>query len=298
MNDPMDKHPEKMKSQMFLDVSPEKLEAMSPSELSEAMEAALDAMTEETYDPAVIDAYLDALDRKAPMPAHPNAESSYQDFQDKLQEYVEQGASKPVKQRPSKFRRIARVGLVAALLAVLLASAAQAAGIDVVGTIARWTESVFSFGTVQSGNDSSHYPSKSDQVPADVPEEYQELVAELQKRGIEEYTIPTYIPEGFQADTPELYVDETGYMEFTVAYANGDDMVIFAVLGDGGTHTGSFEKDNSEVRIYTKNGTAHYFFKNLKTNLVAWTVNELEYSVRTTLPATELEKIVNSMYEE
>lgn len=296
MNDPMDKHPEKMKSQMFLDVSPEKLEAMSPSELSEAMEAALDAMTEETYDPAVIDAYLDALDRKAPMPAHPNAESSYQDFQDKLQEYVE-GASKPAKQT-RKFRRIARTGIVAALLAVLLASAAQAAGIDVVGTIARWTESVFSFGTVQSGNDSSHYPSVSNQVPADVPEEYQEFVTELQIRGIEEYTIPTYIPEGFQAGTPELYVDETGYITFTVVYSNGDKMVIFTVLGDGETHASLYEKDNSEVRIYSKNGIDHYFFQNLETNAVAWTVNELEYSVRTTLPAAELEKIINSMYKE
>lgn len=297
MNDPMDKHPEKMKSQMFLDVSPEKLEAMSPSELAEAMEAALDAMTEETYDPAVIDAYLDALDRKAPMPAHPSAESSFQDFQDKLQEYVEQGASKQVK-RTSKFRRIARTGIVAALLAVLLASAAQAAGIDVVGTIARWTENVFSFGTVQSGNDSSHYPSVSNQVPADVPEEYQELVTELQKRGIEEYTIPTYIPEGFQADTPELYVDENGYIEFTAAYANGDDMVIFAIFGYKGKHAGLYEKDNSEVRIYTKNDTNHYFFQNREINSVAWTVNELEYSIRTTLPAAELEKIINSMYEE
>lgn len=296
MNDPMDKHPEKMKSQMFLDVSPEKLEAMSSSELSEAMEAALDAMTEETYDPAVIDAYLDALDRKAPMPTHPNAESSYQDFQDKLQEYVE-GASKPAKQT-RKFRRIARTGIVAALLAVLLASAAQAAGIDVVGTIARWTEIVFSFGTVQSGNDSSHYPSVSNQVPADVPEEYQELVTELQKRGIEEYTIPTYIPEGFQADTPELYVDENGYIEFTAAYANGDDMVIFAIFGYKGKHAGLYEKDNSEVRIYTKNDTNHYFFQNREINSVAWTVNELEYSIRTTLPAAELEKIINSMYEE
>ena len=296
MNDPMDKHPEKMKSQMFLDVSPEKLEAMSPSELAEAMEAALDTMTEETYDPAVIDAYLDALDRKAPMPTHPNAESSYQDFQDKLQEYVE-GASKPAKQT-RKFRRIARTGIVAELLAVLLASAAQAAGIDVVGTIARWTESVFSFGTVQSGNDSSHYPSVSNQVPADVPEEYQELVTELQKRGIEEYTIPTCIPEGFQADTPELYVDENGYIEFTAAYANGEDMLIFAIFGDRGIHAGLYEKDSNEVRIYTKNGTDHYFFQNLEINSVAWTVNELEYSVRTTLPAAELEKIINSMYEE
>ena len=298
MNDPMDKHPEEIRERTCFDVSQEKLEAMSPSELAEAMEAALDAMTEETYDPAVIDAYLDALDRKAPMPAHPNAESSYQDFQDKLQEYVEQGASKPAKQRTNKFRRIARVGLVAALLAVLLASAAQAAGIDVVGTIARWTESVFSFGTVQSGNDSSHYPSVSNQVPADVPEEYQELVTELQKRGIEEYTIPTYIPEGFQADTPELYVDENGYIEFTAAYANGDDMVIFAIFGYKGKHAGLYEKDNSEVRIYTKNDTNHYFFQNREINSVAWTVNELEYSIRTTLPAAELEKIINSMYEE
>ena len=298
MNDPMDKHPEEIRERTCFDVSQEKLEAMSPSELAEAMEAALDAMTEETYDPAIIDAYLDALDRKAPMPAHPNAESSYQDFQDKLQEYVEPGASKPAKQRTNKFRRIARVGLVAALLAVLLASAAQAAGIDVVGTIARWTESVFSFGTVQSGNDSSHYPSVSNQVPADVPEEYQELVTELQKRGIEEYTIPTYIPEGFQADTPELYVDENGYIEFTAAYANGDDMVIFAIFGYKGKHAGLYEKDNSEVRIYTKNDTNHYFFQNREINSVAWTVNELEYSIRTTLPAAELEKIINSMYEE
>ena len=235
MNDPMDKHPEKMKSQMFLDVSPEKLEAMSPSELAEAMEAALDAMTEETYDPAVIDAYLDALDRKAPMPAHPSAESSYQDFQDKLQEYVE-GASKPAKQT-RKFRRIARTGIVAALLAVLLASAAQAAGIDVVGTIARWTESVFSFGTVQSGNDSSHYPSKSDQVPADVPEEYQELVTELQKLGIEEYTIPTYIPDGFQVDTPELYDDMYGFLR----EENGVQPEIIPVYDLKGNQIGEFK---------------------------------------------------------
>lgn len=235
MNDPMDKHPEKMKSQMFLDVSPEKLEAMSPSELAEAMEAALDTMTEETYDPAVIDAYLDALDRKAPMPAHPSAESSYQDFQDKLQEYVE-GASKPAKQT-RKFRRIARTGIVAALLAVLLASAAQAAGIDVVGTIARWTESVFSFGTVQSGNDSSHYPSVSNQVPADVPEEYQELVTELQKLGIEEYTIPTYIPDGFQVDTPELYDDMYGFLR----EENGVQPEIIPVYDLKGNQIGEFK---------------------------------------------------------
>ena len=68
----------------------DKLEAMPPSELAEELEAALDAMTEETYDPAMIEAYLDALDRKSPMPAHPSAEASYQEFYAKLQGYAEQ----------------------------------------------------------------------------------------------------------------------------------------------------------------------------------------------------------------
>ena len=297
MNEPLDKHPKEMREPTCLDVSPEKLEAMSPSELAEAMEMALDIMTDETYDSTVIDAYLDALDRKAPMPAHPSAESSYQDFQRKLQEYVEQGESKPEKQA-RKLRSIVRVSLVAALLTTLLISAAQAAGIDVAGTIARWTESVFSFGTIQSSNGSSNNPSMSSTVPTDIPDEYQELVAEFEKRGIEEYTIPTYIPAGFQVDTPELYVDETGYMEFTTAYANGDDILIFAVLGDGVTHASLYEKDSGEIRIYNKNSTNYYFFQNLETNAVVWALNGLEYSVRTTLLEAELEKIINSMYGE
>ena len=94
----------------------DKLEALPPSELAEELETALDAMTEETYDPAMIEAYLDALDRKSPMPAHPSAEASYQEFHAKLQGYVEQGVSKPAKKR-RKSRKITRVGLVAALLA-------------------------------------------------------------------------------------------------------------------------------------------------------------------------------------
>lgn len=60
------------------DVSFERLNQMSPAELEEEMERALDAMTEETYDPAVISAYLEAMDRKAPMPTPPDPEEAYE----------------------------------------------------------------------------------------------------------------------------------------------------------------------------------------------------------------------------
>lgn len=60
-----------------LDISPERLDSMSASELADAMEEAMNAMTEETYDPAVIDAYLEALDRKVPIPNDMSAQISY-----------------------------------------------------------------------------------------------------------------------------------------------------------------------------------------------------------------------------
>lgn len=289
MNRPLDKHPKETREPVCLDVSPEKLEAMSPSELAEAMELALDTMTDETYDSAVIDAYLDALDRKAPMPAHPSAESSYQDFQSKLQEYVEQGASKPAR-RTSKLWSIVRVSLVAALLTTLLVSVAQAAGIDVAGAIARWTESVFSFGAIQSRNDTSHNPSMSNTVPTDIPEEYQELVAEFKKRGIGEYTIPTYIPAGFQADSCALHVAKNGRLDFTAAYLNGDESITFALSENEGSYIGIYEKDGKDVSIYTYGENNHYIFTNLDYNVAAWTLSGVEYTVGTTLSVSDLKK--------
>ena len=44
------------------------LERLSPEELAQAMEQALDQMNEDTYDQAVMDAYLDAMEAKTPMP--------------------------------------------------------------------------------------------------------------------------------------------------------------------------------------------------------------------------------------
>lgn len=293
MYDPLDKHPENMGENTFWNVSPEKLESMSPSELADAMELALDSMTEETYDPTVIDAYLDALDQKTPMPAHPSVTSSYQSFQQKLQNCAGQGASKPAKQT-IKLRRIIRVGFVAALLAVLLAGAAQAAGIDVVGTIARWTESVFSFGIIQPNSDSSHNPSNSKQVSTDIPEEYHELVAEFENRGIEEYTIPAYVPDRFQVHTSDLYISDAGCMEFIVLYENSGQTIMFSVL-ENSTHAGLYEKDSNDVRIYSHGEIDYYIFTNLEINVAAWMVDGLEYSVWTTLPESELEKMIDSI---
>ena len=81
MDSPLKHHFDPAERPDCLDVSPERLNPMTAAQLERELEAALEAMTEAEYDPAVIDAYLDALDRKAPMPDHPDARTAYAGFQ-------------------------------------------------------------------------------------------------------------------------------------------------------------------------------------------------------------------------
>lgn len=85
MDSPLKHHFESAERPDCLDVSPERLNPMTAAQLERELEAALEAMTEEEYDPAVIDAYLDALDRKAPTPDHPDAGAAYTWFQARVQ---------------------------------------------------------------------------------------------------------------------------------------------------------------------------------------------------------------------
>ena len=155
MESPLNHHSNQTGKPDCLDISPERLKKMSPSELEQAMEDALSIMTEEDYDPAVIDAYLNALDDQVPMPMYPDAKTSYTDFQQKVRSLSGDPSVQGMqKRRHVRLHRIPRVGLVAALtVACLFGSmvAAQAAGVDVFGALARCTESAFSFGPIQSG---------------------------------------------------------------------------------------------------------------------------------------------------
>ena len=133
---------------------------MSPAQLVDAMEQALDDMTEETYDPEVLRAYLEALERAAPVPPHAGAQDAARRVEDWIQQQgaPEEPERKPGGQSPARRRGLLRGGLAAALVTVCLfgaVAAAQAAGWNVFGAVARWTAETFSFGNIppQSGQD-------------------------------------------------------------------------------------------------------------------------------------------------
>ena len=120
-------------------------------ELLTELEARMDEMTDLTYDEDVIDSYLAALDKKAPLEKDFDVERSWEKFRSQHAILFDEDIlPKPeVPQRGShgfRFRRaFARVVVVAAIVAVFTMFCAQAAGIDVFGAIGRWTEETFRF---------------------------------------------------------------------------------------------------------------------------------------------------------
>ena len=277
---------------------------MSPSELEQAMEDALSIMTEEDYDPAVIEAYLNALDNQAPMPVYPDAKTSYTDFQQKVRSLSDDSPVQDMQKRKHvRLHRILRVGLVAALtVACLFGSmiAAQAVGVDVFGTLARWTESAFSFGPIQSGQGVETQSAAGQEVnissdPSELPSEYQELWTELKARGVDGFMFPTYIPDGFQIEENNLYVQpEFKTVDFTVWYVDDSNDITFSVFYRENASR-VYEKDARNVEVYRHEDREYYIFSNNSRNVAAWFAGNLEYSLKTNLDVSELKDILNSM---
>ena len=300
MDTPWNDHTEQTDQPIHFDVSPERLDAMSPAELAGELEQALDEMTEDTYDAAVIDAYLEALDRKTPMPEFPDSEAAYRRLQTTLQGAVFQTQDKAATSGTSAARRrgLLRIGLVAAITTACLFGgmvAAQAAGIDVFGTLARWTQSAFSFGDIQSGDPAQQ--ANISGMPADLPAEYQELWSELEARGVSGFMFPTYIPDGFQFAGNELYASpDSSMVDFTAWYTKGDETILFNVLSAENL-AAIYEKDTQDVEIYEIGNVEYYLFSNNERNIAVWHTGNVEYSISTALSISELKTIVNSIYQ-
>lgn len=253
MDSPLKHHFESAERPDCLDVSPERLNPMTAAQLERELEAALEAMTEEEYDPAVIDAYLDALDRKAPTPDHPDAGTAYAGFQARVQRAAGQVSGGRASRRSRvRLRTLLRV-----------AAAAQSSQTD----------------------------------RRDVPEEYQTVQLELERRGL-----PLYypkIPEDFAAEDPFLYIDpHTNCISFGTGYTKGDISISFGFDQFEHSPTGIYEKDDRAVELYECGGVTHYILGNLSSMTAAWINGPVEYCLAANLSSDEIKELIQSIYEE
>lgn len=266
----------------------EQLDSMSTAELLEALEQTLFSMTEENYDGELLDAYLDELDRKSPMPEHPATDESYERFKarvGKMNAAINPLESAPAASAKPKPRHTAlRTALVAVIAAACLLSCmvvVQAAGLDVFGSIARWTDSLFGFGAI------------GEPAASPSPTGTQEVTVEYI-----ETLLPT-VPDGFVMGEPEVFEDSgTGCIEYWVGYYSGDKIIAFSAVEQDDDAMSKYQKDEQDVKVININGQIFYTFMNNNNATAAWKISTLECFITTNLSLDELTNIILLSYGE
>ena len=260
--------------------APGELDKMTTEELLAALDALFGSMTEESYDGALLRAYLDALDRKAPIGAMPTAEESLAAFHSRLETMPARGR---FASRPRGARRALRSVFAAAMVALCIFSgmiAIQAAGIDVFGALARWTGELFSFGDPETG------------LVAPTPSAAPELTAEYVE------TLLPDVPAGFVKGEPTCFRDdERERFQYAVYYTRGDDTILFtAIKGTG--RPAVYEKNDEGMTVLDIGGAEFYVFQNSGKSVAVWVVDNLDCSLATNLEIDPLTQILITSYKE
>lgn len=265
----------------------EQLDKMSTAELLEALEQTLFSMTEENYDGELLDAYLDELDRKSPMPEHPATDESYERFKarvGKMNAAINPLESAPaVSAKPKPRHTALRTALVAVIAAACLLSCmvvVQAAGLDVFGSIARWTDSLFGFGAI------------GEPAASPSPTGTQEVTVEYI-----ETLLPT-VPDGFVMGEPEVFEDyATDSFEYWVTYSNGDKFITFSAVEQPEENVSKYQKDHQDVSIIDIDGQIFYVFMNNDYASSAWKISNIECNINTNLTLEDLTQIIINSYQ-
>ena len=261
------------------------MDKMTTAELLQLLEQINEDMTEDNFDDDLITACLDALDQKSPMPEHPSTEESWQSFKEKVgAEHFGAENNEGCGSRPKrKVKRIFRIGLIVAIVAASLFSCmivAQAAGIDVFGSIARWTEDVLGFGD-------------RDLEPTETVGNYdvEEILAHI------ESWLPS-VGEDFEAGSPSVITDDkSGTLYYTVSFTSYNNRIIFEAEYQKETDPYSlFEKDGSNVERIVFNSVPVYFYSNIDISVASWCVGNIEFSAMTDLDIDQFKKMFEKSF--
>ena len=237
---------------------------MSASEIAQELEQTLDAMTDKTYDASLIDAYLDELDRRAPMPESPAEDAAWASFQQHVGTLSQEDA--PCAAQPASFpsshkRKWRRLPfLAAALIACMLMTLviAQAAGGDLISTIITWTDETFNL----SKDDLSEVPVK----PVEISTALNDLSDTVAQLGTTEPVMPHVIPDGYSLEELDFYADMPC---INAAYVNGDNNIIISIITNKETAV-TFEKNSGEPETYEVNGLTFYIIQNIDIYSAVW----------------------------
>lgn len=204
-------------------------------------------------------------------------------------------AEKQAKRKPRRLKTWLKQGLIAAAVLLVGVVAAQAAGIDVFGTLGRWTNEHFTFviSTPSSGDKGVHEGDGADDPLA------AEFRVALEEHGIYEVLVPTWYPEGFEpVNGVESVSDSIGsavWVTFLHEYGRSFMVSVDYYNDPKEIEKRIFEKDNTPVEEYLSNGKRFYILSNLQTDTAMWSQGNLVWSIQGKLSQDEIKNIIDSM---
>lgn len=185
---------------------------------------------------------------------------------------------------------VAVIAVIAVLGGML---AAQASGIDVFGTIGRWTDELFHFGSFQEGDSGSTTAA----VEADAPE-YDEFRNAVVSLGMDESLVPTWCPTGFKPSEPEILntvFHETAHLDLVSEDGHYFSIDIVQYTSKQYIQKTYFEKDACDVSQHSNQYQTYYIFSNIDTITATWSDGLLVVQLSGNIPDDVLLQIIDSI---
>lgn len=187
-----------------------------------------------------------------------------------------------------KSRRILRAAVITAACIVILCGAASAFGFDILQAFADWTAETFGF--VTPGQEEA-------EAPQDPYLELWLAVAEETDLPV----VPNWAPKGTVSKEEVSVINRSDGVRLQATYINSQGeftirIQIYNSLPE--EYFGVYQKNDHNVTKYDSGGIIHYLMENTETCSVAWLNGDIETLIQGNLTMGDLEKMVDSIYEE
>lgn len=187
-----------------------------------------------------------------------------------------------------KSRRILRAAAITAACIVILCGAASAFGFDILQAFADWTAETFGF--VTPGQEEA-------EAPQDPYLELRLAVAEETDLPV----VPNWAPKGTVSKEEVSVINRSDGVRLQATYINSQGeftirIQIYNSLPE--EYFGVYQKNDHNVTKYDSGGIIHYLMENTETCSVAWLNGDIETLIQGNLTMGDLEKMVDSIYEE
>lgn len=198
-------------------------------------------------------------------------------------------ADKQRRKRCSKRKAI----LLAAVICVLLTSllTVQAAGIDVLGAIARWTTELFSFGKTEERS-GLVVDGKWPEIDEEQNLQFASLQDALDFYGVTEIEVPQWIPPEFTQET--IAVEQNGvWLTFFAEYTNNDEIFIIrynSYISEPPTY---YEKSGNLLETVEAGGNTYRILQNVDNYVVVWLTPHFECCISMSADSTDISSLKN-----